>query len=224
MRALIASGAGRYADPWHPFPTTSPLVADLLREAGFEVDVDEDVDAAMTRLDGVDLLVVNAADPWRDTDERLSPDAPGPAALAAALERGIGVLAFHCSTASLRDYPDWAAAVGGMWVPGASWHPPLDETTVTGATLPDGRVVADFTVVDERYLSMQQIGRSHVVATHDGERGPEPSIWTREYGRARVVVDLLGHDERSYESAGHRAVITQLALWAARQDGDQPGA
>lgn len=215
MKALIASGSGRYADPWHPFPRTSPLIADVLREAGFTVDVDDDVDAAMSRLEGVSLLVVNAGDPWSGKQERLAPDAPGPSGLAHALDRGIGVLAFHCALASLRDYPDWAAAIGGMWVPDASWHPELGETEVTGGTLPEGDRVDGFTVADERYLSLQRIGRSHVVATHDGDHGPEPTAWVRTYGNSRIAVDALGHDERSYAAAGHRALVTQLAKWAA---------
>src|SRR5690606_23371757 len=181
-----------------------------------EVDVDDDVDASMGRLDGVDLLVVNAADPWLESDERLARDSAAPRQFAAALERGIGVLALHCALASLRDYPDWAAALGAMWVPGQSWHPPLATTRITGATLPDGTAVADFDVEDERYLSLQRIGRSHVVATYDGGSGPEPAAWGREYGNARIAVDALGHDERSYASAGHRALLAQLAHWAAR--------
>ncbi len=62
MRAVIASGSGRYADPWHPFPETSPLLAETPRGAGFAVEIDEDVDGAMARLAGVGLLVVNAGD------------------------------------------------------------------------------------------------------------------------------------------------------------------
>ena len=46
MRALIASGSGRYGDPWHPFPETSVLVARILTEAGFDTTVDDDVAAA----------------------------------------------------------------------------------------------------------------------------------------------------------------------------------
>lgn len=213
MRALIASGSGRYADPWHPFPITSPLIAGVLREAGFDVRIDDDVDAAMARLAGVDLLVVNAGDPWRDDASRLPAGAPGPAGLATALERGIGVLAFHCALATLRDYPDWAAAVGGMWVPGASWHPPLDDALVRGASLPNGQPVADFRLTDERYTSLQRIGDAHVVATHDGPKGPEPTAWVRTYKNSRVAVDALGHDGRSYASDGHRRLIGQLAGW-----------
>lgn len=213
MRALIASGSGRYADPWHPFPKTTPLLAEILRGEGFEVTVDDDVDRAMTRLDGLDLLVLNAADPWRDSPERLPADAEPPRRFTEALERGIGILALHCALASLRDYPDWAAALGGMWVPGQSWHPPLDTAHISGGTLPGGTVVADFDVDDERYLSLQRIGHSHVVAHFDGATGPEPAAWVREYRNSRIAVDALGHDERSYGSAGHRELIVTLAGW-----------
>ena len=61
MRAVIATGEGRYADQWHPFAATSLRVKSVLEDAGFTVAVDEDLDGTMTRLDGVDLLVVNAA-------------------------------------------------------------------------------------------------------------------------------------------------------------------
>lgn len=219
MRALIASGTGRYADRWHPFDRTTPRIAGALVEAGFIVEVDPDVDHAMTSLDGVDLVVVNAGDPWADTDHRLPSDAPGPAGLAAALDRGIGVLAVHVAVASLRDYPDWAAAVGAIWVPGQSWHPPLDTATIRRVPIEEDGLPTEFRVEDERYLSLQFVGRSHVVATHVGPGGPEPTAWIRRHGAARIAVDLLGHDERSYDSAGHRDLLRDLAVWAVTGSG-----
>lgn len=220
MRALLASGAGRYCDAWHPFSRTSALLAEVLEGAGFAVDVDEDVDAAMERLADVDLLVVNAGDPWRDDRAPLPMQSAGAAALSSALDAGIGVLALHCAVASLRDYPSWALALGAVWVPGASWHPPLDRARIHGAAFVDGDPVADFDVVDERYLRLQRIGDSHVVAWHDGELSPEPTAWIRHFGASRIAVDVLGHDERSYQSSGHRRLISQLARWAASADRD----
>lgn len=214
MRALIASGSGRYADPWHPFATTSDLLAEILTEAGFDVAVDHDVDHALAALDGVELVVVNAGDPWRDTDERLPLDHPGAAALAAALDRGIGILAMHIAVASLRDYPDWAAAVGAIWVPGASWHPEHSVATIHRQAF-DGVPDSAFDVQDERYLSLQFVGSREVVATHEGTHGPEPTAWLRHHRNARVAVDVLGHDERSYQSPEHRDLIRDLARWAA---------
>lgn len=171
------------------------------------------MDAAMRSLDKVDLLVVNARDPWRAG----AADGPVPAAsidgFARALDRGMGVLAMHCAVSSLRDYPEWVSAIGGMWVPGLSFHPPLDDTEVTGFRLPDGTPVEDFRVEDERYCRLQRIGRSSVVAEFDGPDAVEPAAWVRQVAASRVAVDVLGHDERSYKSAGHRRLLAQLAGW-----------
>ena len=40
LRAVVATGTGRYGDPWHPFPETSARVAAALRQDGWEVAVD----------------------------------------------------------------------------------------------------------------------------------------------------------------------------------------
>jgi type 1 glutamine amidotransferase len=218
MRALIASGTGRYADPWHPFTRTSPLIADILSDSGFRVTIEDDLDRAMRSLTGMDLLVVNAGDPWRAGHAGEQPEsAPHEDSLngfAAALESGIGVLAFHCAVASLRDYPEWAAATGAIWLPGLSFHPAFSRTEVTGTAMPDGTPVLDFTVADERYCGLQRVGSRHIVAMHPGDGTPEPAAWVREASSSRIAVDLLGHDERSYDSAGHRRLIQQLSLWA----------
>ena len=216
VRALIATGTGRYGDPWHPYPATSALIAQVLEDAGFDAATDTDVEHAMASLADVDLLVVNAGDPWRgDAAAQESPVA-SVTGLAAALERGIGVLGLHAAVSSLRDYPCWGPAIGAVWLPGMSWHPPAGRTIVhpTGA---HGGPVGDFEafgVLDERYLRLQRLGTSTVVAEfeHCGVR--HPAAWVGTHGRARVTADLLGHDESSYESAGHRDLVRRLARWA----------
>jgi type 1 glutamine amidotransferase len=215
MRALIAAGTGRYGDTWHPFVSTSTLLAGILSDSGFAVDLEQDVDRAMSALAGVDLLVVNAGDPWRDESPGLSPPAAAVDGFEKALQRGLGVLGLHASVASLRDYPSWAPAIGGMWLPGMSWHPPAGPTRiriVPGIDILAG--LADFEVADERYLRLQAIGRVMVVAEHTYEGRSHPTAWLRHYGRSRVAADLLGHDERSFESAGHRELVARLARWA----------
>lgn len=221
MKAVVASGVGRYGDPWHPFAATSALVADVLRGAGFSVTVDHDVDHATAALVGVDLLVVNAGDPWRDSATLGPPPDESLAGLAAALERGIGVLALHAAVSSLRDHPVWPAAVGATWLPGVSWHPPAGAFRVT-PTVGGRRVLGDlgpFEVHDERYLRLQWIGASQVVAElPDDDGGRSPAAWVRRHGRARVAADLLGHDERSYSTAGHQELVQRLAQWAVGAD------
>lgn len=218
MRALILSGSGRYADPWHPLSATSGRIERLLTDAGAECITEEDVDFGLAHAGDFDLLVVNAGDPWRgEAHGGPVPSDASQEGLAASLRRGIGVLAFHCSTASLRDYPDWAPALGRVWLPSVSFHPTADIARISGGSMPDGERVDDFDVFDERYCRLQPVGAVHTVATHRGEDHAEPTAWVKTYAASRIAVDLLGHDERSYDASGHRALVLQLSTWAVRR-------
>ncbi|KJL26082.1 Trehalose utilization [Microbacterium oxydans] len=227
--ALILTGTGRYADPWHPYAETSPLLAELVRTAGFSPRIETDVDAALRGLDpGVRLLVVNAGDP-EGPDAGDAPDAQAPTvprehrfehavagdlALGAALDRGIGLLAVHSAAASLRDYPSYERALGGRWVRGTSWHPHFDEAQVRlDPRHPLATGMPDFTVDDERYTDLRVHGDIDRLAFHEHDGVQHPLVWTREVGPSRVVYDALGHDSRSYASTGHRELLGRTLQW-----------
>lgn len=212
MIAVIATSEGRYRDPWHPFDETTPALAAVLGEAGFDTRI-LPVDDALAALDAASLLAVNAGDPWRHDPPPIGAPAAARDGFSRALARGIGVLAMHTSLSSLRDYPEWPVATGGMWVPGISMHPPQSLATFDWADHPLAGS-APLEALDERYSYLQSFGPRDVVATHEHDGLTHPVVWTREYGSARVAVDLLGHDAASYESASHRALIGRLARWA----------
>ncbi|MEI5584681.1 MULTISPECIES: ThuA domain-containing protein [unclassified Agromyces] len=221
MRAIILSGAGRYADPWHPYPETTARLASIVGEAGFEVEVRDDVDAALAALgDDVRLLVVNAGDPTVPSPEGAAPGPPSAAgavdgtALEAAIDRGIGILAMHSSASSLRDHPAFHRAIGGRWEDGISWHPPFGEARVHligNHPVRDG--LADFTLEDERYTGLRLHDVIEPIAEHEEGGFRHPLVWARELGRSRLVYDALGHDTRSYDSAEHRALIARAIEW-----------
>ncbi|MGD8167759.1 ThuA domain-containing protein [Herbiconiux sp. P16] len=217
-RAVVAVGHGRYADPWHPYDAVAERMCTLLGDDGWSVRVEPDVDGTMTSLDAEDLLVVVAGDPWGQGERAFGAPSESVAGLAIALERGLGVLAMHSASASLRDYPAWAEALGGIWIPDASMHPPFDdEASVHVLPHPVTEGLGDFTVADERYCRLQLVGSRVVLAEHTEEGKREPLVWLRESGAARIAYDALGHDTRSYDSAAHRALIRRLARWAARR-------
>ncbi|MGI9824237.1 ThuA domain-containing protein [Agromyces sp. Marseille-Q5079] len=223
---VILSGAGRYADPWHPFAETSAAIADLVREAGFTVEVLDDADAALAALDDdVRIIVVNAGDPV-DTPPPAQAEAAA-SALDRALDRGVGILAMHAAASSLRAYPAFERALGARWVRDVSWHPPLGEARVH---LVGNHAIAqgleDFTVVDERYTGLRLLGTIEPIAEHEEDGTRHPIVWARELGRSRLVYDALGHDARSYESAGHRALLTRALAWlsSASRPGGAVGA
>ena len=216
-RAVILTGAGRYADPWHPYAETTPRLVDILAEAGIAADVADDVDEGLAALDPPDLLVVNAGDSWRGSDPTRGVPAAARANLAAALDRGIGVLAIHAAISSLRDYDVWREALGGDWIVGTSGHPPIGEADVSIEPVPHPITagLVDFSLFDERYTGLAVDPHVIVLASHRHEGTTFPLLWVREYGRSRLVYDALGHDSRSYDSPAHRELIQRAALWAS---------
>lgn len=231
--AIILSGTGRYADPWHPFAETSEALAGLVREAGFTVRVADDPDAALAELgDDVRLIVVNAGDPLgpnadagagsgaagdRSAPAEASVIAAGDAALEAAIDRGVGILAVHAAASSLREHEAFGRALGGRWLRDESWHPPIGDAhvhVVGNHAIAEG--LDDFTVFDERYTGLRLIDVIEPIAEHTERGSRHPLVWAREIGRSRLVYDALGHDTRSYESAGHRELIVRALGWLSR--------
>ena len=218
-RAVIATGTGRYADPWHPYPETSARIAAALRSDGWAVVVDDDVDHALTTLDGADLLVVNAGDPWREGSTELAhrTDPAAAAGLNAAIDRGIGLLGVHAAVSSLRDYPAWRDAVGGEWEPGVSWHPPIGDARVrvVDGAHPVTERMPHLDVFDERYCDLVVDAGGRVLAVHDVDGREHPAVWVREHP-TRAVVSSLGHDERAYDSVALVTLLQRAARWVAR--------
>lgn len=218
--ALILSGAGRYSDPWHPFAETSARIADVLRDAGIDVDVREEIDESLAALaahpidtdaQDVDLLVVNVGNPGE-----LDPaDAASREGLLAHVGGGGAVLSMHVSATSFPGIPEWEAIMGGIWVRGATMHPDAGLSQIK--VYPDRHAIVaplrDFEVFDERYSYLRIADDVVPLATHEHDSIEHPLFWAREFGTARVVYDALGHDARSYESAEHRELIARAAGW-----------
>lgn len=208
-RSLILSGGGEYRDPWHPFAATSERLAGLLAALGHEVEVSEIVADRVADLRGWDLVVVNAA-AGPESDTR-----PAAAGLRAALDRGAGVLAVHVGACTLLRLPAWESVTGAAWISGRSTHPkagPCQIITYPGRH-PISARVTDFDIIDERYAYLRTAPDVVPLAAHEHEGGLHPVLWARVLGRSRVVTDVLGHDERSYDSEAHRELISRAAQW-----------
>lgn len=216
MKALVAVGTGRYADPWHPFGQNARRVADILSADGWAVELDENVDRAMTRLADVDLLVVCAGDPWGEGERSFSAPVASIQGLSDAFARGIGVVGLHTAVASLRDYPSWGEMLGGIWIPDASMHPEMSQSEVAICEHPLTSGIAGFSIVDEMYSNLQPVGERTSLATHTFDGRTHPLVWVREHGAARVAYDALGHHVESYDVPEHVLLLRRLARWAAR--------
>lgn len=216
--ALLLTGAGRYADPWHPFAETSAAVADLLRDHGLTVTTADDVDSALEDFQDSaswpDLLVVNIGLP-RDGGTSPGTDAAR-AGLDAWAAGGRPLLALHSSSTSFVDSESWENALGGRWVRGASMHPPYGEAHILlDGSFPVG--VPNFTVDDERYSWLRTSPDVVVHARHEHEGHLHPLMWSlerpAETASARSFYDALGHDAASYSSPERRELLRRAVDW-----------
>ncbi|MFC0681917.1 ThuA domain-containing protein [Lysobacter korlensis] len=212
--ALIISGGSDYSDPWHPFAETSKRIAGVLEAAGCTTLIADRV--ADADFHDAQLLVVNA---WNE--DRAS---AGDAALRAGIESHIGagrpLLSVHCSVMLFGAPPEsawdgWEAITGAFWERDVSLHPPFGDAVVRIAT--DGHPIVagvrDFTVQDERYSFLRMRPDVEPLAWHEHEGVEHPLLWARTVRDARVVVDLLGHDARSYDSPARRELLARAIAW-----------
>ncbi len=155
------------------------------------------------------------------------------AGLRAALDAGVGLLGVHAAASTLREVPGFGEALGARWVRDESWHPPFGRLRVEPA-LPEAAhpepggaddrdrpapfsLPEPFDVLDERYTALRFADDTVTVARAVDAEGVHPLVVARREGPARVVYSALGHDERSYTSAAHRALLASALRWIARR-------
>jgi type 1 glutamine amidotransferase len=209
-RSVLISGAGDYADPWHPFDTTAQLVAGLLEPVAGEVEIRTDVEAAFAEQSGdTGLLVVSIGDAGGGT-----PAAEARAGLLRHLDAGRALLVLHVSATAFPDWPEWEAIVGGRWVTGTTFHP---EKGVVAVRIDPGHPIAtglqDFLSEDEAYTALRVGAGVTVLAHHDLDGASHPLAWAHRVGRAPVVYLALGHDAGAYEAEGTRELVRRSARW-----------
>jgi uncharacterized protein len=213
---LIISGAGCYSDPWHPFADTSRRLANIIGGLGHEVTISEAVEQALAEPGEPDLIVVNIGNP-REARPQSRVDA-AERGLDRHLLRGGALLGVHVSATSMTTMSTWSQMLGGHWVRGRTTHPEQDLATIVvrhGAH-PIVHGLADFTVFDERYSYVHTNPDITVLCEHSTDGRVHPIVWACESGPARVVYDGLGHDTRSYDSAGHVDLLQRTVGWLLR--------
>lgn len=216
---LIISGAGHYSDPWHRFGETSLRLAEIITGLGHHVAVSDVVEPTLAEPGEPDLIVVNIGNP-REARPQSRIDA-AERGLDRHLQRGGALLGMHVSATSMTTMSQWSRMLGGHWVPGRTMHPKQDLFTVVvhAGAHPIVRGLSNFTIFDERYSYLHTNSDITVMCEQSTDGQLHPIMWARESGLARVVYDGLGHDTRSYESAGHVELLRRTVGWLLR-DGE----
>lgn len=208
--ALLLTGVGAHADPWHGLPATSAALAAVLAERMpvRHLDTDDVADGAPLR--DAALLVVNISGDLA-TDAAAASAVLDP--LLEAVASGIPLLAVHSSSLAFRDDPRWAELLGGRWVPGVTMHPQIGWSVVQPTVpLASPRAVLPFRVYDERYSHLEVGDGSTVRAIHTDDGIAHALSWSRRGadGQGGVAYSALGHGVEAYRADGTRALIHAL--------------
>ncbi len=227
--ALIVRGGW---DGHQPVEATD-LFRPFLAEQGFTVRVEEspDVYADAATMAEVDLVVQCMT---MSTIER-----EPLAGLVAAVEAGTGLAGWHGGIAdSYRASADYLQLVGGQFAHHAAAVPPEERTgeqsdnyvrhrvtlTEAGAEHPVTAGLSDFELTTEQYwvLTDDYVDVLATTTTEVRPWGPWnrpvtcPAVWTRQWGRGRVVVCTPGHRVEILQNANVRTIVERGLLWAAR--------
>jgi type 1 glutamine amidotransferase len=94
-------------------------------------------------------------------------------------------------------------------------------------TLPDGehpitRGFSKVRFVDETYWRLTGDAKNvHTLASAVEEKATWPQMWTREQGKGRVFVSILGHYTWTFDDPLFRILVLRGMAWTAWDDADR---
>lgn len=213
-KALIVWGGWEGHQP----KEVSELLAGLLQEAQFEVEVSDTLDRFKDEASLKDVdLIVPVWTMGKIEKEQLEP------LIRAVKENGTGIAGCHGGMAdSFRNDVEYQFMVGGQWVA----HPGNDGVLYTvnmqQQDHPLVQGIGDFEVSSEKYY-MHVDPAIDVIATTTFEGyGPGgrdvlmPVVWTKKYGAGKVYYCSLGHQANIVAMPQVMELMKRGMVWAAR--------
>ncbi len=211
-RAMIVWGGWEGHEP----EPGAAYVAAMLRDEGFEVRVEGDVDAfadpAVREMDLIVPCITRATIAKEPLDNLL-----------AAVQGGVGIAGYHGGLAG-----SFREAVGFHFMAGCQWvaHPGGIIPFRVEVTRPDDPImdgIGDFDYRSEQYyLHVDPVVEVLATTTFSGEHAPwidgvvMPVVWKKQYGAGRVFYSSLGHRAYELDVPEIRTIMTRGLLWAAR--------
>ena len=216
-KAKILIVTGDDVAPAHDWLDCAAATRKVLRDSGrFDVDVvgGAEVLANEANLEDVDaiyLMLYNARTPTLSDK--------GKENLVAFVKGGKGLVVTHLSSASFKEWPEFRALCGRVWVMGTSGHGPrgVFRAVVVDKASPITQGVSDFDQDDELYSKLQGDAPIHVLvqAQSDWSKKTEPLAFTLDYGKGRVFHHTFGHDAKAIGTPEVKKLIVQGTAWAA---------
>jgi type 1 glutamine amidotransferase len=218
VRVLILTGANN-----HDWRATTPVLKQILEDGGrFAVDVETNVAGMKPEAFGhYDALVSNFNTfGGEKLGEVWNPEMR--AAFVKFIREGHGFVVVHAGSALFYDWPEFQQIAGATW--GKTTSHGRMHTNEIHLVAPDHPVTAglkDFQTFDEFWQNAPVSPGATALATvtpkkeFGGTGKPEPIALATELGGGRGFTLLLGHNVRTMDSDGFKALLRRGTEWAA---------
>jgi type 1 glutamine amidotransferase len=214
-RILVITGDD--VSPAHDWLSCAAATREILKASGaFDVDVVGNAEVLANEANLKDVAVIylmlyNARTPTLSDK--------GKENLLDFVRAGKGLVVTHLSSASFKEWPEFKALCGRIWVMGTSGHGPrgVFKAVVVDKASAITKGVGDFNQDDELYSKLQGDAPIHVLvqAESDWSKQTEPLAFTLDYGKGRVFHHTFGHDVKALSTPEVKALIVQGTSWAA---------
>jgi len=202
--------------PAHDWRKTTEKARAILEEAGiFDVKLVEDTGIFESSTLGKYDVIVNNFGFWEAPE--LTPAAR--AGLLKYVEGGKGLVSLHFACSSYQEWPEYKDLIGRIWKKGVGGHGPRGKfvVNIVKKDHPITAGLSDFEMDDELYAKLTGDAPIEVLASanSDWSKNVEPMVFTRSYGKGRVVQDVLGHDVKAQENPTYKTLLKRCVEWAA---------
>ncbi len=215
LNVLIVTGFDVGAHKWRE--TTSQTRSILEKTGRFNVRVCEDVGIfESSAIDDYDVIVLNYGF-WRAPD----PSQKAKEGLLKYVTGGKGLVSLHFSCSSFQEWQQYRELLGRVWKKGVGGHGPRGKFTVnikkSDHPHPITKGLSDFEMDDELYAKLSGDAQIEVVASaySDWSKKVEPIVFVKDYGKGRVVHNVLGHDHRARQNETYQSLLRRGVEWAA---------
>ncbi|MEQ8789753.1 MAG: ThuA domain-containing protein [Pirellulaceae bacterium] len=213
VKVLIVTGFDVGSHKWEESAKLNQAILQESDRFDVAVSTDKEVFASPT-LSDYDVLVLNFGF-WKEPD----PSEEAKAGLLKYVKEGGNVVALHFACSAFQEWKGYGDLLGRVWVKGVGGHGPYGEFTVniTDQEHPVTKGLKDFKTEDELYAKLSGGADITVLATADSDWSgkTEPIVFTKVYGKGRVLQNVLGHGADAKQTPAYKQLLRRGVEWAA---------